>query len=235
MGLDWRSDYWWSLEWGRFRGWDSHLQNLPHSKLHQVTGSSPLLSDLDILCEMEHERHTKEVFSGRPEGARRYSRYTIFRRPLRIRPNHARHKRSSLQVHPSGRVANASIKLEMLFLELFRPRTDAVLPWPEQKLCTAEVNDGLSAPQWDRGREFPHYKTISWRCPIDPVPISAHAFGIITSTASPFPEQKQRWSSTKSLVARILLDDKPARGVRHGEPQGRPVLEQVAVQCAWVR
>ena len=113
------------------------------------------------LSEQSHQR------SFRPEGARRSSRYTFFQRPLRIRPNHARHKPSSLQVHSSGRVANATIKLEMLLLVLFRPRRHAVLPWPDRKLCTAEVSNGLFAPQWDRGREFPYFKTVSWRRPID--------------------------------------------------------------------
>ena len=52
----------------------------------------------------------------------------------------------------------------------------------------------------------------------------------------PLPVQKQWWSLPKSLMAKIFLDDKLARGVRHGARQGQHVhvLERVAVQCAWV-
>ena len=63
---DWTDgDYWWSLECGRFHGWDSGervggfhrawLETILFTS--QITGSPPLLSDLDILCEMEHEGH----------------------------------------------------------------------------------------------------------------------------------------------------------------------------------
>ena len=52
-----------------------------------------------------------------------------------------------LEVHPSDRVAIASIKLEMLLFEFFRPRRDALFPRHDRKLCTAGLSDGLFAPQ----------------------------------------------------------------------------------------
>ena len=65
VGLDWCRNYRWSLECGRFRGWDSgecvagfHRAWLETILLtSQITGSPPLLSDWDTLCEMEHEGH----------------------------------------------------------------------------------------------------------------------------------------------------------------------------------
>ena len=51
-----------------------------------------------------------------------------------------------LQVHPSGRVANASIKLEMLLLEFFLPEERRSSSQTRAR-CTAELTDGLFAPQ----------------------------------------------------------------------------------------
>ena len=76
-GLDWRRDYRWSLECGRFRGsgWDSgeRVAGFHRAWLEtilftlQITGSPPLLSDLDTLCEMEHEGQREGGGGGRDE------------------------------------------------------------------------------------------------------------------------------------------------------------------------
>ena len=120
------------------------------------------------------EKSHKSGFLAETEARRRNStthlasRSAFFQRPLRIRPNHARQKHPSKcgGVQPSGRVANVSVKLEMLLFEFFLPRKDALLSRHNRKLCTAELRHSLFSPDWDRRKEFIYYKTVSWIRPI---------------------------------------------------------------------
>ena len=118
-----------------------------------------------------------------------------------------------LQVHPSGQVANASIELQMLLFEFFHPRKDALLPRHHRKLCTAELSDGLFAPQWDPGREFPYYKTVSWIRPIRSLQAVADLkFKVHDHTTQVFPNGFCLFLTRHLVIAACRL------GVHCGEP-----------------
>ena len=72
-----------------------------------------------------------------------------------------------LQVHPSDRVANASIKLEMLLLDFFFARGKTLF-FPDTTENYARLNlPTVCSPRSEtRRREFPYYKTVLWIRPI---------------------------------------------------------------------
>ena len=47
------------------------------------------------------------------------------------------------------------ISQKCFYSSFFCPRKDALLPRQDWKLCTAELTDGLFAPQWDPGKGIP--------------------------------------------------------------------------------